>query len=106
MQKIQCKRCGKCCLAEMVIFASDNDRERWHTLGRQDIISCIENSGHQWAGDTVVDKDGNRALGCMFLEYQNGFAICKIYETRPDVCRDFLPGSSEICPQFINDLSS
>jgi Fe-S-cluster containining protein len=25
---------------------------------------------------------------------------CTIYETRPRVCKDYVPGSSEFCPHY------
>ena len=100
----KCRRCGTCCLANMAAFSgtiSDDDRTRWVREGRSDILRTMETEGAVWAGDHFVSgRDGNYLHECPFLRRSEEFYICDIYQTRPQVCRDYIPGSSEICPLF------
>lgn len=94
-------RCGKCCLSSLFFYIKDDDIERWKSEGRKDILHVIENLQSVWAGDHFVSgKDGTFLHGCPFLEWEEETYSCSIYETRPKVCRDYLPGSSEICSQY------
>ncbi|MBN1380988.1 MAG: YkgJ family cysteine cluster protein [Deltaproteobacteria bacterium] len=96
-----CKRCGKCCLADANAYITDEDRKRWKKEGRTDILQMLEREHAIWAGDHLISSENGRYLhGCIFLAYENNQYVCKIYETRPKTCRDYEPGSSEICPQF------
>jgi Fe-S-cluster containining protein len=52
-------------------------------------------------GDHLVSsEDGHYLHGCPFLTWEGDHSFCAIYNTRPQVCRDYQPGSSELCPQF------
>ncbi|MCU0821614.1 MAG: YkgJ family cysteine cluster protein [Spirochaetes bacterium] len=95
-----CRRCGICCKADMVAYASDTDIRRWEREGRSDILSLARDRQHIWAGDRIIDADGSALQTCTFLSWNNGVAVCSIYETRPILCRNYIPGSSEICSQF------
>jgi len=94
-----CRRCGTCCLADMLAYVTEQDRQRWHAEGRTDILEVVEDRQVLWAGDHLVSaRDGRYLHGCPFLELRDGYTACSIYDTRPQVCRDFRPGSSQICP--------
>jgi len=94
-----CHRCGKCCLADFIAYVRDEDILRWQREGRTDIMSVIENEHAMWAGDHLISADSGRYLhGCPFLMWEEDHSACSIYETRPAVCRNFVPASSEICP--------
>lgn len=96
-----CKRCGICCLADASAYIHEKDTERWKAEGRNDILMKLEREHALWAGDHLVSSDDGRYLhGCIFLAYENNHYTCTIYETRPDTCRNYQPGSSEICPQY------
>ncbi|MBN1636257.1 MAG: YkgJ family cysteine cluster protein [Deltaproteobacteria bacterium] len=97
-KKISCLRCGKCCQTDMVAYATQEDIERWRAEKRFDILDHVETHSPIWAGDHLVRRDGQTQHGCPFLRIVDGHCECKIYETRPDVCRTFQPGSSLICP--------
>ncbi|HEU18369.1 MAG TPA: hypothetical protein ENO00_03165 [Deltaproteobacteria bacterium] len=98
-KKIKCKRCGTCCLANLIAFVTDADKERWKREQRQDILHILENNSAVWAGDRLISTiDGHQLHGCPFLMWENGRYTCTIYETRPQVCRNYVPGSSHICP--------
>jgi Fe-S-cluster containining protein len=99
---MECIRCGKCCLADMIALAEENDYKLWKTNGRFDILDSIKSENGVWAGDCYISSvDGNRLLGCKFYIFNNGKGECLIYEFRPRVCRDFIPGSSYICPLYV-----
>ena len=83
----------------MIAQADGDDLERWKREGRRDILE--KHSWTAWAGDRLVAvEDEHLIFGCPFLEWREDRFACSIYETRPRVCRDFRPGSSEICPRF------
>ncbi len=99
--EIVCRRCGKCCLANLIAYVTDEDWARWRREGREDILRIIAHEHAVWAGDHLISSDDGRYLhGCPFLEWEDGVYTCTIYETRPAVCRHYAPGSSEICTQF------
>jgi len=103
VSEVTCTRCGRCCLANVLSFVNDADLERWRMEGRDDILHVIENWHPVWAGDHLISSETGRYLHtCPFLKF-NDRATCTIYETRPDVCRNYRPGSSRICPQWKGD---
>ena len=96
---IPCLRCGTCCMADMIADADAEDLERWRREGRDDILRRYRDAC--WVGDHFMSVTTGMAIhDCPFLDFQDGLFTCTIYETRPRVCREFTPGSSEICPQF------
>jgi Fe-S-cluster containining protein len=100
-ETISCRRCGKCCLANLIAYVTTEDWKRWKRQRREDIIHLIENQQAVWAGDHFVSaKDGEYLHGCPFLMREGNCYTCTIYETRPQVCRDYIPASSELCPQY------
>jgi len=99
-----CKRCGKCCLADMIDYALPEEYERWKAEGREDILHVVENEHAVWAGDHFISSlTGKYIYGCPFLRWEDDYFSCSIYEVRPSVCRNFRPGSSEICPLWEPD---
>ena len=96
-----CTRCGKCCLADMIAYVTPEDLARWKRENRQDILHIIENEQAVWLGDHFISaRTGRPIYGCPFLEVKGDIFTCSIYETRPKVCADYEPGSSQICPQW------
>jgi len=86
-----CQRCGFCCQAHVGMLVSHEDIQRWRREGRDDILRLIENAeavfGRGGLGDGAYLSD------CPFLIREGDHAACVIYEARPQVCRDFRPGS-------------
>ncbi|HON38573.1 MAG: YkgJ family cysteine cluster protein [Desulfomonilia bacterium] len=98
----ECSRCGMCCLADMIAYVTPEDLNRWKRENRQDILHIIENEQAVWLGDHFISsRTGRPIYGCPFLEMKDGLFACSIYETRPRVCRDYQPGSSELCSLWI-----
>jgi Fe-S-cluster containining protein len=97
---ITCKRCGRCCLTAYVP-ATEEDMERWRREGKQEIFRIMEHSKSVWAGDIVISSENGKTLStCPFLQWEGTYYTCTIYEDRPKVCREYKPGSSELCPQY------
>jgi Fe-S-cluster containining protein len=88
-------------MAALVYQIENEDRLRWIEENRTDILHILETESPIWVGDHLVSsKTGNPIYSCPFLKWESGISTCLIYETRPTVCRSFIPGSSEICPQY------
>ena len=96
-----CLRCGNCCGPYFALYVEEVDEKRWQEEGRQDLLDRLEYE-RQRAG---WDKDGpfnmetmERMEKCVFLvRNEEGELVCGIHETKPLICRDYPPGSSEIC---------
>jgi Fe-S-cluster containining protein len=99
-EPLTCLRCGKCCFVDLTAYAEQSDFDRWRAENRQDILSIIKNQHLTWAGDRMISTEsGNTPRECHFLKAHGTEWLCSIYETRPLVCREYQPGSSELCPQ-------
>ncbi|MCU0846351.1 MAG: YkgJ family cysteine cluster protein [Spirochaetes bacterium] len=96
----ECARCGNCCRSDMIAYVTDGDMKRWTGENRLDILQSIENSERIWAGDRIIDSRGRRLETCSFLRAGDSGHYCGIYGTRPDICRNFMPASSELCPLY------
>ncbi len=99
-----CLRCGHCCQPYFSLYVSEEDEERWRREGRQDILERL-----MWERKHIIWKDDqpiNLATGeverrCYWLRKNpDGTTYCAIHETKPKICRDFQPGSSELCIQY------
>jgi len=103
---VLCKRCGNCCKTYLFAYVTDEDMERWKREGREDILHILENQAPVWAGDRLISSRTGQALdSCPFLTWDGKLATCTIHETRPAVCREYVPGSNELCPQFTERFS-
>ena len=102
-----CTNCGKCCTNTSfmgTLSATGDDVKRWRREGRCDILRFAWVLGppkDPWA-DLWVDHNGDERERCPFIRKvlgQNRY-LCSIYETRPQVCRDYVPWSgkeNDIC---------
>ena len=99
-EPLSCLQCGKCCFVDLTAYVEPSDFERWHAENRQDILNIIEHRHLVWAGDRMVSVEtGDYQRECPFLYSAGNAWRCSIYGTRPRVCRNYQPGSSELCPQ-------
>jgi Fe-S-cluster containining protein len=88
-------------MADMIADADAEDLERWRRDGRDDILRVYRDA--RWMGDHFISvTTGMTIRDCPFLDWEGVSFTCRIHETRPRVCREFEPGSSEICPQYKN----
>ncbi len=84
----------------MVAYVSPEDIKRWEQEGRYDIITRLRENDAMWAGDRIINKSGGKVNTCLYLNWSGSCFSCEIYETRPIVCREYIPGSSGLCPQY------
>ncbi len=92
----KCRRCGKCCLTVGEIQALPSDIERWISQGRDDILGrleIIEDRGELITYGKL--KLGNPA--CIFLEKWKNEYICKIHNTKPEICLEYPLNVGGIC---------
>jgi Fe-S-cluster containining protein len=83
----------------MIAYVTAEDMARWVSEERTDILHIIENEQAVWLGDHFVSsRTGRPIYGCPFMEMEGRVTACSIHSTRPGVCRNYRPGSSEICP--------
>jgi Fe-S-cluster containining protein len=94
---LECAQCGLCCQADMIAYATNADIDRWRRENRIDILEIIDGMKQMWAGDSIVTRDGKRLRACSFLRWDDDKSYCAIYETRPAVCKNFMPSSSSLC---------
>jgi Fe-S-cluster containining protein len=100
-EPVSCRQCGKCCFVDLTAYAEQCDYDRWRAENRQDILDAIERRHLIWAGDRMIStQTGDSPRECPFLYSEGNQWRCSIYETRPLVCREYQPGSSELCSQF------
>lgn len=101
----ECTRCGKCCTNPSFqgnLSATIEDIERWVQEGRLDILAwCDTILGDLW----VRQDDDYEATRCPFVRKDRGKNTyhCRIYDTRPQVCRDYVPFSgkdNDICEEI------
>ncbi|MCX5807176.1 MAG: YkgJ family cysteine cluster protein [Proteobacteria bacterium] len=97
---ITCRRCGACCHVDMIAYVSPEDIQRWEKEQRYDILDRLHDNNVFWAGDRIINKFGTSVTSCFYLNWDVSFFSCEIYETRPMICRNFIPGSSELCPLY------
>ena len=99
-EDIVCAQCGNCCHVDMIAYVIPEDVARWEKEGRRDIIDRLGDDEVIWAGDHIIDKSGAKVTACAYLNWNGTTFFCEIYETRPSVCRNYIPGSSELCPLY------
>lgn len=90
----ECQRCGACCLMFSWLAASAEDLERWEAEGREDILQYADMYIYSITGKAdlwIHPETGEELLRCPFLhEVKDGQMYeCKIYDTRPMMCRGF-----------------
>ena len=92
-----CTNCGKCCTNPNFmgsLSATAEDVRRWRRERRYDILR-FEDGGDLW-----IDEKGEERLRCPFVRKVRNQPryLCTIYETRPQVCRDYEPWApNSIC---------
>ena len=100
-----CTNCGKCCTNPGfmgTLQASGDDVKRWRRQRRYVILRFADVLGppdDPWA-DLWVDDEGLERERCPFVRKirNQPRSLCRIYETRPQVCRDYEPWAPDsIC---------
>lgn len=107
-----CTRCGKCCTNESFqgsLSATGEDVLRWMDERRWDILGYAYVLGpddNPYADLWIDAQDGedNEKTRCPFVRKDRNKSTyrCTIYDTRPQVCRDYVPFSgkaNDICEE-------
>lgn len=87
MEEKKCLRCGRCCLWATFSLKGEADNDR------QEIKRWLE--GHHCVSVLYPEKDGKMTMGvripliCQYLKCKDGVYSCKIYETRPVICKEY-----------------
>jgi len=101
---IGCRRCGNCCHVDVTAYVTIEDVQRWEREGRQDILDHVRSNNVTWTSGGIINKFGSNIrtclMSCVYLKWYGPIASCEIYETRTKVCRSYVPGSSNLCPQY------
>jgi Fe-S-cluster containining protein len=84
----------------MAAYVVEEDIRRWEREGRHDIIARLRNDDVIWAGDRMIGRSGRKVATCFYLGWRGPSFFCGIYDTRPLVCRNYIPGSSAMCPRY------
>lgn len=85
----------------MFAYVTENDVQRWKSQNRHDLVEFAQGGETIWAGDRIISSSsGDFMKRCPFLKMHNGIYTCEIYETRPEVCSGYEPGSSALCPEW------
>ncbi len=93
MPDLDCLSCGACCThaGDVVVEATDNNVPRHLTRsvrGRMGFGSWEAEEGTR----IMARRDCN---SCAALSLKKGRHVCRIYEQRPAICRDFPVGGEE-----------
>lgn len=95
----ECNRCGNCCTNPSymgTLMVSGEDVKRWCREGRGDILEWVDILGpsNDPYGDVWINlTTGEEKLRCPFVRKDPNKPTyrCTIYETRPQVCKDYVP---------------
>ncbi len=95
-EPLDCVACGACCAeaSDGRVLVSADDLVRWRREGRGDLVEATVD-GHFGERAFASTPDGD----CVHLERRGGRAVCRIYETRGETCREFQAGSWQ-CLEF------
>lgn len=95
-EALDCVACGACCheASDGRVLVSADDLVRWRREGRGDLADATV-EGHFGERAFASTDDG----ACVHLDHTPGRAVCRIYETRGETCREFQAGSWQ-CLEF------
>lgn len=90
-------------MVNLAAYVTEKDIQKWKIHGREDILLVLEHQHYVWQGDSLINPEtGIKSESCPFLDYnmEEDLFYCTIHDDLPEVCVNFKPGSSEICPLF------
>ena len=105
-----CTNCGRCCTNPnymLTLSATGEDVKRWRRQRRYDILRFAwvlgpPNNPH---ADLWVDSEGNERSRCPFVRKVRDQPryLCSIYDTRPQVCRDYEPWTPDSICEIVRE---
>jgi len=84
MTHFQCKRCGACCRQPGFVYLKDGEAERLAACLGLDVYAFTETYCLFLDRQHLVLKNHSDEI-CLFY----GPAGCRVYDARPEQCRDF-----------------
>jgi uncharacterized protein len=124
LMKRECTRCGKCCTNERymsTLWATEEDVKRWIAQRRWDILAWVHIfwRGNQYP-ETYFESEptsadlwispitGNEHSRCPFVRKDPNRPTyrCMIYDTRPQVCRDYEPWTPGTICEEVEQIES
>ena len=101
---IPCRQCGSCCGPFFALYVEEQDEQRWQREGRTDLLDRLDRERERVRWDEAGPYDvetGERLERCVFrITLPDGRILCGIHETKPRICLDYPPGSSDLCAIF------
>lgn len=101
-----CPKPGNCC-KDFSLFTSDGEITYWEDTWESDSRADLDKRSMPFVGGinrqfSVTDKDSpdfGRTYVSLYYSCSklDDLGRCSIYETRPDLCRSFVPGSCPLC---------
>jgi Fe-S-cluster containining protein len=96
--------CGHCCGPYFALYVGEQDEARWEAEGCQDLLDRLEYEREHVRWDEagpVHDETGEPFRRCVFLATRaDGCFLCSIHSTKPKICLDYPPGSSNLCALY------
>ena len=92
-----CTQCGKCCTNPDYmgsLMATGEDVKRWVREARGDILQWVAQLGpdsNPYGDLWISPRTDLEATRCPFVRKLGNKYHCRIYDTRPQVCRDYVP---------------
>lgn|SRR4030042_4231629 len=93
---LECERCGKCCKSTFLALGNipiDGDTKE---IGKWLLYHNIEPMKYKIGDQEVLAA--NIPLSCKYLDMDADKCICKIYNDRPVVCKEYF------CQKVINQI--
>jgi len=75
----RCKRCGSCCRISPFLSVKDINRIKKEGYAEEYFVETLR-------GQRFMKMHGD---GCVFLNDIRSLTACKIYQSRPDICRKY-----------------
>ena len=92
-----CKAPGACCRSLTLQGGIGQDHERFHLgMTEEESVALLDHYDLPFVPYGMSD-DGQVLFTCPELDNDGR---CKIYDRRPQVCRDFEPSSSPLCVHY------
>lgn len=102
--EIPCRMCGACCGPFFALYVEEDDERRWERDGRKDLLDRLSYERERVRWDRAAPyncETGETFSRCVFtVVASDGRVICGIHDTKPRICRDYPPESSELCRFF------
>jgi len=97
----ECLRCGNCCKKVVLKFGMEGATTDLEMAAAQDFLRWA--ALHEGVSVKQINEREAEVIfeaRCSALKWENGEAVCTIYEDRPQICRGFPDSPTPNCPGF------